>query len=31
LKAAKEAAKKAGKPLVCLGSLYTYADIIKYM
>lgn len=26
---AKEAAKKDGKPLLCLGSLYTYTDIIK--
>ena len=31
LTAAKSEAKKAGKPLVCLGSLYTYADVIKYI
>ena len=31
LTAAKSEAKKAGKPLVCLGSLYTYADVIKYV
>ena len=29
--AAKEKAKADGKPLVCLGSLYTYSDIIKYV
>lgn len=29
LKSAKENAKADNKPLVCLGSLYTYADIIK--
>ena len=26
---ARESAEKDGKPLVCLGSLYTYCDIIK--
>ena len=31
LLAAKAAAKKDGKPLICLGSLYTYCDIIKYV
>jgi dihydrofolate synthase/folylpolyglutamate synthase len=31
LKAAKDAAKSEGKPLLCLGSLYTYADVIKYV
>ena len=31
LTAAKSEAKKAGKPLVCLGSLYTYCDIVKYI
>lgn len=31
LTAAKQAAKEAKKPLICLGSLYTYADIIKYI
>ena len=28
---ARAAAKKDEKPLVCLGSLYTYCDIIKYL
>ena len=31
LKSAKEAARSEGKPLLCLGSLYTYADVIKYV
>lgn len=31
LTAAKEEAKAQGKPLVCLGSLYTYGDVIKYV
>lgn len=31
LKTAKEEAKKVDKPLVCLGSLYTYCDVIKYI
>ncbi len=31
LSAAKSEAKKNGKPLVCLGSLYTYQDVIKYI
>lgn len=31
LKAAKKAAKEANVPLVCLGSLYTYSDLIKYI
>jgi dihydrofolate synthase/folylpolyglutamate synthase len=31
LKAAKTAAQKDGKPLICLGSLYTYVDIIKHI
>ncbi len=30
-KAAKQAAEEAKIPLVCLGSLYTYSDIIKYI
>ncbi len=30
-KAAKKAAKEAKIPLVCLGSLYTYSDLIKYI
>lgn len=30
-KAAKEAAKEAKIPLICLGSLYTYSDLIKYI
>lgn len=29
--AARAAAKRDNKPLVCLGSLYTYCDIIKYL
>ena len=29
--AAKGEAKKNGKPLVCLGSLYTYQDVIKHI
>lgn len=28
---AKNAAKDAKTPLICLGSLYTYADLIKYI
>ncbi len=28
---ARDAAKTDGVPLVCLGSLYTYCDIIKYL
>lgn len=31
LKSAKEAARSEGKPLLCLGSLYTYADVVKYI
>ena len=31
LSAAKSEARKNGKPLVCLGSLYTYQDVIKYI
>lgn len=31
LSAAKAEAKANGKPLVCLGSLYTYGDVIKYI
>lgn len=31
LTAAKAAAREDGVPLVCLGSLYTYCDIIKYV
>ena len=31
VKAALTEALKAGTPLLCLGSLYTYADIIKYI
>ena len=31
LNAAKSEARKNGKPLVCLGSLYTYQDVIKYI
>ena len=31
MNAAISAAKANGKPLVCLGSLYTYADVIKYV
>ncbi len=31
LKAAVSAAKETKKPLICLGSLYTYADISKYI
>ena len=31
LSAAKAEAKANGKPLVCLGSLYTYGDVIKYV
>ncbi len=29
VESAYDAAKSAGKPLVCLGSLYTYGDVIK--
>ena len=31
LNAAKEVAKKESKALVCLGSLYTYQDVIRYV
>ena len=31
INAAVSAAKADSKPLVCLGSLYTYADVIKYV
>ena len=31
LKSAKQEAERAGKPLVCLGSLYTYGDVIKHV
>ena len=31
LSAAKEATKDEGKALVCLGSLYTYQEVIKYV
>ena len=30
LSAAREAAKRDGVPLVCLGSLYTYSSVIDY-
>ena len=30
LLSAKSEAKANGKPLVCLGSLYTYCDLIKF-
>ena len=31
LSAAKDVAKNEGKALVCLGSLYTYQDVIRYV
>ena len=31
LESAKAKAKADGKPLICLGSLYTYSDIIKHV
>lgn len=31
LRAAKRASKSEGKPLICLGSLYTYQDVIKFI
>lgn len=31
LKSAKESANADNKPLICLGSLYTYSDLIKYI